>query len=44
MPEAERVAFGARARASVEAHYTVRAMQEATIEVYREVLLRGQGG
>jgi glycosyltransferase involved in cell wall biosynthesis len=44
MPEVERTALGARARASVQAHYTVRAMQEATIEVYREVLLRGQAG
>ena len=38
LPEEERVALGQRARASVCAHYTVRAMQAATIEVYREVL------
>ncbi|HEY2132071.1 MAG TPA: glycosyltransferase family 4 protein [Acetobacteraceae bacterium] len=44
MPQAEREALGAAARAAVQAHYTVRAMQDATIEVYREVLLRGQGG
>lgn len=35
----ERVAaLGARARASVQAHYTVAAMQDATLAVYREVL------
>ena len=33
-----RMAFGARARAAVEARYTVRAMQDATLDVYREVL------
>jgi glycosyltransferase involved in cell wall biosynthesis len=44
MPQAERAALGAAARASVQAHYTVRAMQEATIGVYREVLARGAGG
>ncbi len=38
LPQEERVAMGRRARASVCAHYTVRAMQAATIEVYREVL------
>jgi glycosyltransferase involved in cell wall biosynthesis len=38
LPQEERVALGRRARASVCAHYTVRAMQAATIEVYREVL------
>jgi glycosyltransferase involved in cell wall biosynthesis len=32
------VALGARARASVQAHYTVAAMQAATLDVYREVL------
>jgi glycosyltransferase involved in cell wall biosynthesis len=31
-------AFGARARASVQAHYTVANMQAATLDVYREVL------
>lgn len=31
-------ALGARARASVRAHYTTAAMQDATLEVYREVL------
>jgi glycosyltransferase involved in cell wall biosynthesis len=38
MPHAERAALGARARASVLADYTVAAMQQKTIEVYREVL------
>jgi len=38
LPQEERVALGQRARASVSAHYTVQAMQAATIEVYREVL------
>lgn len=35
---ADRAAFGERARAAVKAHFTVRAMQEATIDVYREIL------
>ena len=35
---AERAALGARARASVCAHYTTAAMQQATLEVYRELL------
>ena len=35
---AERAAFGARARASVCIHYTTAAMQQATLEVYRELL------
>ncbi len=35
---AERAAFGARARASVCTHYTTAAMQQATLEVYRELL------
>jgi glycosyltransferase involved in cell wall biosynthesis len=34
----ERAAFGRRARASVAARYTVAAMQQATLDVYREVL------
>jgi len=38
LPADERAALGARARASVAAHYTVQSMQAATIEVYREVL------
>ncbi|MCW3474859.1 glycosyltransferase family 4 protein [Limobrevibacterium gyesilva] len=38
MPAAERAALGRRARAAVQAHYTVQAMQAATIDVYREVL------
>ena len=38
LPADERAALGARARASVAAHYTVHAMQAATIEVYRDVL------
>ena len=35
---AARAAYGAAARASVEARYTTRAMQDATVAVYREVL------
>ncbi len=35
---AERAAFGAQARASVCIHYTTAAMQQATLEVYRELL------
>jgi glycosyltransferase involved in cell wall biosynthesis len=38
LPEAERRAMGARARASVLEHYTVAAMQQATLAVYDEVL------
>lgn len=38
MPAAERLAVGARARAAVLARYTTRAMQDATIAVYRELL------
>jgi glycosyltransferase involved in cell wall biosynthesis len=38
LPEAERAAVGARARAAVLARYTTRAMQEATLAVYRELL------
>ncbi|MDE2199455.1 MAG: glycosyltransferase family 4 protein [Rhodospirillales bacterium] len=43
LSDAERVALGARARAAVQARFTVQAMQAATIEVYREVLARGTG-
>ena len=35
---AERAAFGARARSSVCTNYTTAAMQQATLEVYRELL------
>jgi glycosyltransferase involved in cell wall biosynthesis len=38
LPAEERAALGLRARTSVVAHYTVQAMQAATIEVYRDVL------
>lgn len=38
LPEAERRAIGANARASVMQHYTKRAMQEATLDVYEELL------
>jgi glycosyltransferase involved in cell wall biosynthesis len=38
MPAAERVAIGAAARQAVLARYTTRAMQDATIAVYRELL------
>lgn len=38
MPPAEREAVGARARAAVLARNTTRAMQDATIAVYRELL------
>jgi hypothetical protein len=38
MPEAERDAAGARARAAVLRDYTTAAMQAATIGVYRELL------
>jgi glycosyltransferase involved in cell wall biosynthesis len=38
LPEVERGALGVRARASVLAHYTVAAMQQATLAVYDEVL------
>jgi glycosyltransferase involved in cell wall biosynthesis len=39
LPQDERAGFGLRARAAVQAHYTVQAMQAATIDVYREVLV-----
>jgi glycosyltransferase involved in cell wall biosynthesis len=38
LPAEERAAFGAQGRDAVVARFTVRAMQAATIEVYREVL------
>ncbi|MBN8890701.1 MAG: glycosyl transferase [Rhodospirillales bacterium 70-18] len=38
LPPPDRAALGARARASVQEHYTVAAMQMATIAVYRELL------
>jgi glycosyltransferase involved in cell wall biosynthesis len=38
LPEQERNAVGARARQAVLARYTTRAMQEATLAVYRELL------
>lgn len=38
MPASERAAIGAAARQAVLAHYTTRAMQDATIAVYRELL------
>jgi glycosyltransferase involved in cell wall biosynthesis len=37
LPAAERAAMGERARAAVLARYTTRAMQEATLAVYREL-------
>lgn len=38
LPAAERQALGERARAAVRRGYTVRAMQEATLDVYEELL------
>lgn len=38
MPAPERAAIGAAARQAVLTHYTTRAMQDATIAVYRELL------
>jgi glycosyltransferase involved in cell wall biosynthesis len=38
LPEAERLALGARARAAVMENYTTAAMQAATLDVYRELL------
>ena len=37
LPAAGRAAFGARARAAVQTRYTVAAMQQATLDVYRGV-------
>lgn len=39
-----RAEFGARARASVCAHYTTAAMQAATLEVYRELMAPAAAG
>ncbi|MBO1079130.1 glycosyltransferase family 4 protein [Roseomonas haemaphysalidis] len=38
LPAAERVAIGEQARAAVQRNYTTRAMQDATLAVYRELL------
>ncbi len=38
LPFAERARIGAQARARVLSHYTVRAMQQATLDVYEELL------
>lgn len=38
MSPADRLALGERARTSVLAHYTTAAMQDATLDVYRELL------
>lgn len=44
MSAPDRAALGARARASVLAHYTTAAMQAATLDVYAEVIeARGRG-
>ena len=40
----ERMALGARARESVRAAYTTRAMQDATLDVYEEILTRRAPG
>ena len=40
MPDTQRAAMGAAARASVQARYTTAALQAATIAVYREVLAK----
>lgn len=44
MPAGEREALAAVARASVLRHYTKRAMQEATLDVYEALLAEGCGG
>jgi glycosyltransferase involved in cell wall biosynthesis len=41
LPAARLAALGARARAAVQARYTVAAMQQATLEVYRDLLAVG---
>jgi glycosyltransferase involved in cell wall biosynthesis len=41
LPPEERAATAERARAAVQAHYTVAAMQRATLEVYRDLLAGG---
>jgi glycosyltransferase involved in cell wall biosynthesis len=38
LPPEARAAIGARGRAVVLEHYTTRAMQQATLSVYRELL------
>lgn len=40
LADAERAQFGERARASVQQRYTTRAMQQATLDVYAELLGR----
>jgi glycosyltransferase involved in cell wall biosynthesis len=40
MPDEARAALGARARAAVQAQYTVAAMQRATLDVYRGLLAK----
>ena len=40
----ERAALGARARAEVSARFSVRAMQDATLAVYDEVLAAAPAG
>jgi glycosyltransferase involved in cell wall biosynthesis len=37
MPPAARAEIGARARAHVLANYTTRAMQDATLDIYRDL-------
>ncbi len=44
LPPHRIAALGARARAAVQARYTVAAMQEATLEVYRSVLAAAPAG
>jgi len=41
LPDAERQALGQRARTAVQRGYTVHAMQEATLDVYEQVLGEG---
>jgi hypothetical protein len=38
LPDEERAWLGWRARQAIETSYTVRAMQQATLDVYAEVL------
>jgi glycosyltransferase involved in cell wall biosynthesis len=38
LPAADRARIGVQARATVLEHYTTRAMQQATLSVYRELL------
>jgi glycosyltransferase involved in cell wall biosynthesis len=44
LPPEARASVGARARAAVQARYTVTAMQQATLEVYRQLLAAGPAG